>query len=306
MRILVTGGAGFIGSHVCDAYLAEGHEVLAVDDLSTGVRTNVPHRAEFAEADIRDEGFGGIVAGFGPEVISHHAAQISVVVSTQDPVQDASRNVAGTANVLKAAVDLGVERVVFSSSGGAVYGEPEYLPADESHPVKPLAPYGLSKYCGELYLDYFGRMHGLGSVILRYGNVYGPRQDPYGEAGVVAIFSEAMREGRTPYIFGDGDQTRDFIYVRDIARANVSALDAPTGTCMNIGTGMPTSVNDIFRGLKALTGFGGDAEHKAERAGEVRHIHLDCSRARELMGWQAATPLEEGLRLTSEFFGHGY
>lgn len=306
MRILVTGGAGFIGSHVCDAYLAEEHEVLVVDDLSTGVRTNVPHQARFAEADIRDAGFNELVGGFQPDAISHHAAQISVVVSTQDPVEDASRNVAGMANVLKAAVDSGVERVIFSSSGGAVYGEPERLPADETHPVKPLAPYGLSKYCGELYLDYFQRMHGLGSVILRYGNVYGPRQDPFGEAGVVAIFAEAMREGRTPDIFGNGDQTRDFVYVGDVARANVAALDAPLGTCMNIGTGQPTSVNDIFRGLKTLTGFAGDAEHKAERVGEVRHIHLDCSRARDLMGWQAATPLEEGLKLTAEFFGHGY
>lgn len=305
MRILVTGGAGFIGSHVCDAYLAEGHDVLAVDDLSTGVCTNVPAQADFAEADIRDPGFAALVAKFEPEVISHHAAQISVVISTEDPVEDASRNVAGMANVLKAAVDSSVRRVIFPSSGGAVYGEPEYLPADEAHPVKPLAPYGLSKYCGELYLDYFMRMHGLGSVILRYGNVYGPRQDPYGEAGVVAIFAEAMREGRTPAIFGDGDQTRDFVYVRDVALANVSALGAPTGTCMNIGTGKPTSVNDIFRGLKALTGFAGDAEHKAERAGEVRHIHLDCSRAEDLMGWQAVTSLQEGLELTSEFFGHG-
>lgn len=304
MRILVTGGAGFIGSHVCDTYAAQGHDVLVYDDLSTGRRENLAPGIEFREGDIRDPSFAELVADWRPEVVNHHAAQISVVKSVRDPAEDASVNVAGLANVVHASAGAGAKRVVFSSSGGAIYGEPERLPAAEDHPVRPTAPYGLSKFCGELYLDYYAREAGITTVVLRYGNVYGPRQDPYGEAGVVAIFTQAMLEGRRPVIFGDGAQTRDFVYVGDIARANVAALSAPSGTCANIGTGRPTSVNEIFSGLADLTGFAEPAVHEEARAGEVRDIHLECTRARQVLGWTADTALADGLAKTVEYFRH--
>lgn len=302
MRILVTGGAGFIGSHVCDAYQAAGHSVLAVDDLSTGRRENLDPRVPFVEADIREPRFAEVLAEFEPDVVNHHAAQVSVTRSMDDPTFDAQVNVAGLANVASAAAKAGVGRMIFSSTGGAIYGEPDYLPADEGHPVRPEAPYGVSKYCGEIYLDYFARAHGIANVILRYGNVYGPRQDPYGEAGVVAIFSQAMLEDRQPVIFGDGGQTRDFVYVGDVARANIAALNAPAGTLVNVGTGTPTSVNRIFEELSDLAGYGGIARKDPPRAGEVRDIHLDCSRARETLAFEATTDLRRGLEETVGYF----
>lgn len=304
MRILITGGAGFIGSHVCDAYHAAGHTVLAVDDLSTGRRENLDPRIELVERDIRDPSLADIVGEFRPDVVNHHAAQVSVTRSVEDPVFDAQVNVAGLANVVGAAVSSGAGRVIFSSTGGAIYGEPDRLPADENHPARPEAPYGVSKRCGELYLDYYGRAHGLDTVVLRYGNVYGPRQDPFGEAGVVAIFSKAMLEGRTPVIFGDGEQTRDFVYVGDVARANVAALTAPGGTLVNIGTGGPTSVNAIFDVLADLTRFEGEPRHDPARPGEVRHIHLDCARAQAVLGFEAGMDLRAGLEATVEYFRH--
>lgn len=302
MRIVLTGGAGFIGSHICDAYVSEGHDVLVYDDLSTGRRQNVPDSVEFVKGDICDSAFGEVVERFKPDVVNHHAAQISVVRSVSDPAGDARVNVAGLANVVHSAARARARRVIFSSSGGAIYGEPPKLPADETTPVAPTAPYGLSKYCGELYLDYYARTAGISTTILRYGNVYGPRQDPYGEAGVVAIFTQAMLEGRTPTIFGDGTQTRDFVFVGDVARANVAALGAPQGTCVNIGTGRPTSVNEIFDGLKSLCGSAGDARRGPERPGEVKNIHLECSRARETLGWTATTDLADGLAETARYF----
>lgn len=304
MRIMVTGGAGFIGSHICDIYHARGHEVLAVDNLSTGRRENLDAAIPLSVTDIRDGAFAGVLKEFGPDVINHHAAQVSVIRSVRDPAFDARVNVAGLANVVHAALTHGVRRVIFSSTGGAIYGEPDYLPADESHPVRPEAPYGVSKYCGELYLDHFRRTQGLETVILRYGNVYGPRQDPFGEAGVVAIFAQAMLEGRTPVVFGTGEQTRDFIYVEDVAKANLEALGAPSGTLANIGTGTPTSVNRVFSILAELTGFEKQPRHEPPRHGEIQHIHLDSGHARDVLGFEASVPLAEGLKRTVGYFSH--
>jgi UDP-glucose 4-epimerase len=304
VRILVTGGAGFIGSHVCDAYMERGHELLVVDDLSSGKRENLPAGVELIEADIRDTGFGDIVGRFSPEVVNHLAAQISVTRSVSEPVFDADVNVAGLANVLSACADHGVRRFIFSSSGGALYGETDDLPARESTPVRPLAPYGVSKYCGEHYVDYFGMVSDMTTVILRYGNVFGPRQDPFGEAGVVAIFAEALLKGRTPTIFGSGEQTRDFVYVEDVARANLAALDAPGGTCVNIGSGRPTSVNHIYEALVGLTGSDIQARRGPQRPGEVKNIYLDATSADALLGWRAEVQMDQGLERTVEFFRH--
>jgi len=300
-KILVTGGAGFIGSHVVDAYVAARHEVIVVDNLSSGRREQVPPNVRFVEMDIRDPSLRSVFERERPQVVNHHAAQSSVSVSVSNPRLDAEVNIIGTINLLTHCLEFKTRRVVFASTGGAIYGEPDRIPVDENHPARPISPYGLSKLVGELYLQEFSR-RGLEWAVLRYSNVYGPRQDPHGEAGVVAIFAQAMLEGRTPTIFGDGGQTRDFVYVEDIAAANVRALDAPPGQIANIGTGTATTVNDLFKKLADLCGFRGKATYAAPRAGDVKHIALSVARAKAWLKWTPQVGLDEGLSRTVGWF----
>lgn len=301
-RVLLTGGAGFIGSHVAEAYLREGIEVAVVDDLSSGRQENLPEGARFYRVDVRDRvGLEEVFKAERPEVVNHHAAQIDVRRSVEDPVFDASVNVVGSLNLLELSVKYGVSRFVFASTGGAIYGEPKDLPADESTPPAPLSPYGTSKLCVENYLGYYHRVWGLNYVSLRYGNVYGPRQDPHGEAGVVAIFCGRILSGKPCVVFGDGTQTRDYVYVEDVARVNVLALTSPVGV-FNVGTGLRTSVLDLLKALKAVSGREVAVEFAPERRGEVKHISLCGERARRVLGFSPSVGLEEGIRRTFAYF----
>ncbi len=302
MRILVTGGAGFIGSHICDAYVEAGHEVLVVDDLSSGHRENVPEGAEFVEADVRSEEAARAVRDFAPEVINHHAAQMNVRVSVERPRFDAEVNVLGLINVLEAAREAGTRRVIFASSGGTVYGEPDAYPCPETAPTRPICPYGASKLSGEHYLYYYDRIFGLHHIALRYANVYGPRQDPHGEAGVVAIFSQNLLRGDGVTIFGDGLQTRDYVFVGDVVRANVLALTTDYHGPLNIGTAIETNVVELYERIKALAGGPGVATHGPAKEGEVRRSSLDPTRAGERLGWRPEVDLERGLAATVDFF----
>jgi UDP-glucose 4-epimerase len=303
MRALVTGGAGFIGSNVVDGLLAEGHEVTVVDNLSTGRRHNLEDAeskgAKLVEADIRDgDVLVEIFQEARPEVVFHLAAQIDVRKSAADPAFDARVNVEGTINVLQAARSAKARRVVNTSTGGAIYGEAQQIPAPESHPNAPEAPYGQSKFAAEGYCELFRRLFGLSTVSLRYGNVYGPRQDPLGEAGVIAIFCGRVRSGERPTVFGDGLQTRDYVHVHDVVAANLAAADSDVTGPVNIGTGLETSVLDIVEALAPHAKGDFSADHHPERPGEVRHIAIDASRAHAELGWEARVPLAEGLEQT--------
>ncbi len=297
--ILVSGGAGFIGSHIVDAFLAAGHPVAVLDNLSTGKRANVNPAARFYLADLRDaDTVAEIVAAERPAVICHQAALANVRASVADPVTYAQVNVVGTLHLLQAAVKVGgVQRFLFASTGGAVYGDPQVLPATEECPPQPLDPYGVSKLACEHYLYTYHRNYGLAYVALRYANVYGPRQDPYGEAGVVAIFTAAMLAGGEAIINGDGRQTRDFVYVEDVAAANVLALSRGSGI-YNIGTGVATDILTIYRTLADITGYRRPPRHGPPKPGEARHNYLDASKAQRELGWTATTPLAEGLTRT--------
>jgi UDP-glucose 4-epimerase len=306
MRTLVTGGAGFIGSNLTDALLARGDEAIVVDDLSTGRRENLDQAlangATLVEADIRDRAALEEIAGRErPEVIFPLAAQIDVRKSIADPAFDASINIGGTANVLEAARAAEVRRVVFSSTGGAIYGEGEgqQLPLAEDAPLAPEAPYGQSKFAGEGYLSLFERLYGLSTIPLRLGNVYGPRQDPLGEAGVVAIFCGRLREGKRPTVFGDGKQTRDYIYVGDVVSAMLAAAESEATGPVNIGTGVETDVLELVSALGELGGNGGfEPEFAPPRTGEVARISIDPARAASELGWTPQMGLKEGLRVT--------
>ncbi|MDR7486574.1 MAG: NAD-dependent epimerase/dehydratase family protein [Armatimonadota bacterium] len=302
MRVLVTGGAGFIGSQVAEAHLRRGDEVAVVDSLVSGRAEFVPPGARFYEMDIRDPAIGDVVAEVRPHLINHHAAQASVSVSMRDPVRDADVNVLGTIRLAAAAAAAGVPHFIFASTGGALYGEPERLPADESTPIAPLSPYGCAKAVAEAYLALYRRLHGLRVCCLRYANVFGPRQDPHGEAGVVAIFARAMLDGRPATIYGDGEQTRDFVFVEDAVRANLLAADRRAEGAVNIGTGEATTVNAIYRLLARLTGTTAAPTYAPPRPGDVRHVTLDASAARRLLGWTPAVSLDAGLAATVEWF----
>ena len=304
MKILVTGGAGFIGSHVVDAYIAAGHEVAVLDNMSTGREENVSSGAPVYKSDVRDLGaVQAAFAKFRPEVVNHHAAQSEVPKSVADPGYDAQVNVVGGLNVLRAAVDSGARKVIFSSTGGALYGEPDIVPAAEDHPIRPLSPYGTSKFAFEQYLAMFDRTFGVTFTTLRYANIYGARQDFAAEEGrVVAIFASRMIEGKPVTIDGDGNQSRDMLHVGDVAAANLAALDRGDGGTYHISTGIPVTVNDLFRKLSLLTEYRLEPRFGPPRKGDVYRIALDNTRAAEQLGWQPQIQLEEGLRLTVEYF----
>jgi UDP-glucose 4-epimerase len=303
MRALVTGGAGFIGSNIVDALLARGDEVTVLDDVSTGRRENLEGAfasgAELVEGDIRDApAVARLLERLRPDVVFHLAAQIDVRRSIADAAFDARVNVEGTINLLEAARSIEGIRFVNTSTGGAIYGEGRILPATEEHPVAPEAGYGQSKYAAEGYCELYSRLHGVSTVSLRYGNVFGPRQDPLGEAGVIAIFCGRLLAGERPTIFGDGLQTRDYVYVGDIVEANLAAAASSIDGPVNIGRGVPVSVVDLVAALSSTEGRDLDPEFAPRRLGEVQDIHLDAARARAELGWQARTGLEEGLALT--------
>ncbi|KAA0239556.1 MAG: NAD-dependent epimerase/dehydratase family protein [Dehalococcoidia bacterium] len=302
MRILVTGGAGFIGSHVVDAYVAGGHEVRVIDNLATGRRANVNAKARLHEIDVHSNETGQLFREFRPEIVNHHAAQASVKLSASDPQHDLEVNGGGTARIAFLAAQFGARKMIYSSTGGALYGDPERVPVDEEHPIRPLSAYGLSKRVGELYLDLAGRTLGLTHTILRYANAYGPRQDPHGEAGVVAIFTGKMLRGEPCTIDGDGEQEKDYVYVGDIARANVIALEKGDGQALNIGTGRGTSVNAIFGALQRATGDTTAPLHGPPRPGDVRRIWLDSARAKRVLGWEPEVDLDDGIARTVEWF----
>jgi len=299
MKVLVTGGAGFIGSHVADACLAAGHDVAIIDDLSTGWRQNLPEGARFHEANICDaDAIERVFAEERPEAICHLAARADVRESMVKPVLYAQTNIIGSLMLLEMARKYHSRKVVYASTGGAVYGEPEYLPVDEGHPINPLDPYGASKHHVEHYLYIYRAHFGVDYTALRFPNVYGPRQDPYGEAGVVAIFANQMLKGETPVIYGSGQQERDFVYVADIARANALALTAAGGEILNLGSGIGTSINTIFQHLRAITRCDCDEVHGPTKQGEVFRTYLNAARAKASLGWEPEVSLVEGLTRT--------
>lgn len=302
IKILVTGGAGFVGSHIVDAYVAAGHEVVVVDNLSTGRRENVHPQARLVEMDVRAPELIDLFQAEQPQVVNHHAANPSVSLSVREPLFDAGQNIMATLNVLEAARRTGVDHVIYISSGGAMYGNPEYLPADEQHPSNPVSPYALSKHTGERYARLYGLEHGQRWTSLRYANIYGPRQDPLGEAGVVAIFIHNLLDGKRPEIHWDGEQTRDFIYVGDCARANVLALEAGESRAYNVGTGVGTSINELFSTLLEVAGREVEPRRGPRRPGDARDSYLDCTRIERNLGWRAEVSLREGLAETWRWF----
>ena len=303
MKILVTGGAGFIASHIVDAYVALGHEVVILDNLSTGRRQNINPGARFVEGDIRDgETVKRLFSEESFEVVNHHAAQMDVRRSVADPSYDASVNIMGALSLFEECLRHGVGKIIFASSGGAIYGEQEYFPADERHPTRPISPYGITKLTTEHYLFYYKAVHGLDSVCLRYANIYGPRQNPEGEAGVVAIFASRLLAGLQPVINGDGRQTRDYVYVGDVVRANVLALGFAGTDAFNVGTGLESDVNRLYHVLKRATGASFDEKHGEAKMGEQMRSVLTHEKITRVLGWRPEVSLEEGLDRTVKHF----
>ncbi|MFW6174881.1 MAG: NAD-dependent epimerase/dehydratase family protein [Chloroflexota bacterium] len=299
---LVTGGAGFLGSHIVDRMLSDGWRVVALDDLSTGKRENLDSRAELMVEDIRSANAAGVITQVKPDVIVHAAAQISVSRSAREPLFDAEVNVLGSLRVMEAARRSGTSKLIFISTGGAIYGQPRDLPVSESLHPKPESPYGASKLAVEGYLATYNALYGLNYSILRPGNIYGPRQDPHGEAGVVAIFSRAMLAGQEVKIFGDGEDTRDYVYAGDVADAVVRAVHSGRPTFYNVASGKGTSVNQLFARLAALTGYSKEPEHAPPREGDIHHITLDPARVRIELGWTPTVGLDDGLYETVQYF----
>lgn len=304
---LVTGGAGFIGSHLCDRLLAEGHDVVAVDDLSTGRIANLTEargygsRFTFFNMDIRAEGLLSLFQRHRPEVVMHIAAQAAVASSVEDPVHDAGVNVMGLLNLMECCARSGVRKVVYAASGGTLYGEPRKLPVKETAGGRPVSPYGISKKVAIDYLAFYERHHGVAFTALALANVYGPRQDPHGEAGVIAIFASLMLTGRTPRIYGDGNQTRDYVFVDDVVHAFALSMERGDGRLVNVGTGLETSVNGVFRLLAQITDFAGQPAYGRARPGDVRRSALDPGVAADVLGWRPWTHLEDGLSETVAF-----
>jgi UDP-glucose 4-epimerase len=302
MKVLVTGGAGFIGSHLVDRLIQEGHEVVVVDNLSTGKRRNLNRAARLVKLDIQSWRLERIFRNERPHMVMHLAAQMDVRKSVEDPMFDAQVNVLGTLNVLQQSIKHGVRKVVFSSSGGAIYGEQEIYPAPESHVTRPLSPYGVSKLCGEQYLSYYQRVNGLQIVSLRYANVYGPRQDPEGEAGVVAIFIQKLLNNEQAIVNGNGRQTRDFVYVEDVVEANLAAMGQHIQGTYNVGTGEETSVNDLLGILVRHTNSTCKEVHGPAKGGEQARSVIDSGKLRQELSWESRTELSEGLKRTVDYF----
>ncbi len=303
MKVLVTGGAGFIGSNVIDGLLGKGYDVVVIDDLSTGFKENLNPKAVFYKVALCDEaGVRKIFEKERPDFVNHHAAQMDVRRSVREPVFDARVNILGSLNLIENSVRSGIKKFIYVSTGGAVYGEADILPAQELSPVRPICPYGVSKHTVEHYLYLYAHNAGLKYTVLRYANVYGPRQNPYGEAGVVAIFTEKLLSGERPTIFGDGSQGRDYIYVGDVVEANVLALDKGDNEIYNIGTGRQTTVVELFDSLKAALGSSVEPVFGPPRGGEIGHIFLDSQKAFRDLGWSASYTLEEGFRETIKYY----
>lgn len=301
-NILVTGGAGFVGSHLVDAYIADGHNVVVIDDLFTGHRANLNEQCEFHQLDIRDSRLEELFRQHRFEVVSHQAARGNVRASMEDPMTFADVNVRGGINLLECCRKYGVRKIIYSSTGGCVYGEPKYLPADESHPLRPRDPYGASKASFELYLPVYAMNYGLQYTILRYPNVYGPRQDPFGEAGVVAIFAGQMLRGLQPVIHGDGEQLRDYVYITDVVRANRIVLSDGDDDIFNVGWGQGTSVNQIFSWLREIVGVDVIEVHGPPKLGEIRQTYLNAAKIASTLGWKPRVLMQEGLRRTVDYF----
>lgn len=303
MKILVTGGAGFIASHVTDAFVAAGHDVLVLDDLSSGKRDNVNPKARLVVGDVQSaEVVSELFARERPEVLCHHAAQMDVRRSVADPAFDARVNLLGLINLMEHGRQQGLRKVLFASTGGAIYGEQDVFPAPETHFTAPLSPYGVAKLASERYLYFYSQTYGIPYVALRYANVYGPRQNPHGEAGVVAIFTERMLRGEQPVINGEGKQTRDYVFVGDVVQANLKALGSDYCGAINIGTGIETDVNTIFRELVRMGGFSTPEQHGAAKPGEQLRSVIDSALAQKVLGWHPQVSLAEGLGQTIEFF----
>jgi UDP-glucose 4-epimerase len=300
--ICVTGGAGFIGSHVSEALVHDGHQVLILDDLSSGRKENVPEGAELVVADIRSDEAARLIIDRKVEILVHHAAQMDVRRSVADPRFDADVNIGGLLNLLEAARVGSVQQVVFASTGGAIYGEQDVFPADEGHPVRPLSPYGVSKLASERYLYFYNQQYGLDVSCLRYANIYGPRQSPHGEAGVVAIFAHKLLADVQPIINGDGMQTRDYVYVGDVVRANLAVLGLPGFRTYNIGTGVETDVNELFDTLRRAIACGPPADHGPAKAGEQMRSCITSGLIEEELGLRVGTPFDEGIRMTADWF----
>jgi UDP-glucose 4-epimerase len=302
-KILITGGAGFIGSHVADGYLGLGHDAVVVDDLSTGHRANVAARARFYQADLTDaDALAQILATERPDVVNHHAAQKSVRVSVEDPAEDARINVIGSLRLLELSRRHGVKKIIFASTGGAIYGEAEQIPTREDYPAWPVSPYGVAKLSVEHYLFYYADQFALPYAVLRYANVYGPRQDPHGEAGVVAIFVERLLAGEECTLFGDGEQTRDYVYVGDLVRANAAALREDVRGTFNVGTGIETSVNTLYRELCAVMGVERAPRYAPRRAGEQQRSAVAIEKVMREMDWRPEVSLRDGLTQTAAHF----
>ncbi|MFA6439897.1 MAG: NAD-dependent epimerase/dehydratase family protein [Bacteriovoracaceae bacterium] len=302
MNILVTGGAGFIASNVSDAFIAAGHHVIIVDNFSSGKQKNVNSKAKVYTMDIQDPAVENIFRDEKIEVMCHHAAQMDVRRSVSDPKFDASVNALGFLNLMEFGRNYGLKKVLFSSTGGAIYGEQDYFPADEQHPNRPLSPYGITKLLTEKYLFFYKEIYGIDHVILRYANIYGPRQNPHGEAGVVAIFSQKMLKGEQPIINGDGKQTRDYVFVGDVVQANLLGLNYQGSNIFNIGTGIETDVNQLFHHIKKLTGSNCEERHVPAKVGEQMRSVISSTKITEMLGWKPTVSLEEGLKRTVEFF----
>jgi UDP-glucose 4-epimerase len=302
MKILITGGAGFIASNVADRYLELGHEVVIIDNLITGQKENIPAAAKFYEMDICDEGVKNVFEMERPDIVNHHAAQMDVRKSVADPIYDANVNIFGSINLLQNCVKFGVKQFIFASTGGAIYGEQDYFPADENHPTRPISPYGITKLTSEKYLHFYNLVYGLKYTVLRYANVYGPRQNPHGEAGVVAIFSKKMLKKEQPVINGDGKQTRDYVFVGDVVKANELVLAAADNKIYNIGTGIETNVNELFHKIAQFMEHPVEEVHGPGQAGEQMRSLLNFDLIKKDLDWEPAVDLDAGLHKTVEFF----
>ena len=302
MKILVTGGAGFIGSQVADAFIADGHDVYIIDNLSTGNEKNINHKAQFLKYDINSPDILKIFEKEKFDAVNHHAAQIDVRKSVNDPIFDASINILGTINLLQNCIKTGVKKFMFASTGGAIYGEQEYFPADENHPTKPVSPYGITKLTIEKYLFFYKNEYGLNYTILRYANVYGPRQNPLGEAGVVAIFTNKLIKNENPIINGNGNQTRDYVFVEDVVKANIINLNNNSSDIYNVGTGIETSVNEIFSKLNKISGGIAEEKHGPAAKGEQLRSVITSDKLYKKFDWKPSVKIDDGLKKTFNYF----